>query len=257
MTRKFLINFPLSTGKYCSFIDYIIKLACQRKSAFVCVANVHMFVEAYKDRKFLQIVRDADLVTPDGIPLLWGLRLLYSVWQSRVAGMDLLPDLLSRMEAQKIAAYFYGSTETILNTTETYLKNKFPNLILAGFHSPPFGDFQTDDREIIAQINSLTPAIVFVILGCPKQEKWMASMKGKIQTLMIGIGGALPVMLGIQKRAPLWMQKAGLEWLFRLSQEPSRLFKRYITTNTLFLWILLKEMIKIRILKPLGLLKSL
>jgi len=257
MTRKSLINFPLSTGSYCLFTDYIIQLTCQKKSSYVCVANVHMFIEAYKDPKFLQIISNADLVTPDGIPLLWGLRLLYSVKQSRVAGMDLLPDLLSRMEAQKIAAYFYGSTETILNTTETYLKNKFPNLILAGFHSPPFGDFQTDEQEIIARINSLAPAIVFVILGCPKQEKWMATMKDKIQTLMIGIGGALPVLLGIQKRAPLWMQKAGLEWLFRLGQEPRRLFKRYITTNTLFLWIIVKEMIKIKILKPLGFVRPL
>ncbi|WP_235906197.1 WecB/TagA/CpsF family glycosyltransferase [Ginsengibacter hankyongi] len=216
-----------------------------------------MFIEAYKDPKFLQIINNADLVTPDGIPLIWGLRILYSFKQSRVAGMDLLPDLLSRMEAQKIAAYFYGSTEIILNMTKSYLTNKFPNLILAGFHSPPFGGIPTDEREIIAQINSSSPSIVFVILGCPKQERWMASMKDKIQTLMIGIGGALPVMLGIQRRAPLWMQKAGLEWLFRLSQEPRRLFRRYITTNTLFLWILLKELITIKILKPLRLLKSL
>ncbi|HSQ44044.1 MAG TPA: WecB/TagA/CpsF family glycosyltransferase [Ginsengibacter sp.] len=257
MTRKFLINFPLSTGSYCLFTEYIIKLASERKSAFVCVANVHMFIEAYKDPKFLQIINQADLVTPDGIPLIWGLRILNSVKQSRVAGMDLLPDLLSRMEAQKIAAYFYGSTEIILNSTKTYLKNKFPNLILAGFHSPPFGEIATDDRKIIADINSSTPSIVFVILGCPKQEKWMASMKDKIQTLMIGIGGALPVMLGIQKRAPRWMQKAGLEWLFRLSQEPKRLFRRYITTNTLFLWIILRELITIKILKPLRLLKCL
>ncbi len=257
MTRESLINFPLSTGSYCLFTDYIIQLACQKKSSFVCVANVHMFVEAYKDPKFLHIIHTADLVTPDGIPLIWGLRILNSVKQHRVAGMDLLPDLLTKMETQKIAAYFYGSTETILDTTKTYLRNTFPNLILAGFHSPPFGEFPADEQHIIANINSSTPSIVFVILGCPKQEKWMASMKNKIQTVMIGIGGALPVMLGIQKRAPLWMQKAGLEWLFRLRQEPRRLFKRYMFTNTLFLWILLKELIKIKILRPLRLLKTL
>lgn len=252
MDRKSLINFPLSTGSYSSFTDYIIELACQKKSSIVCVANVHMYIEAHKDQKFLQIIDNADLVTPDGRPLIWALQLLHGIKQDRVAGMDLLPDLLHKMALQNISVYFYGGTEAMLNNTKTYLENKYPKLIIAGLHSPPFGPLHNiDEKEIIVKINDSSPSVVFVVLGCPKQEKWMALMKDKINTVMIGIGGALPVMLGIQKRAPVWMQNNGLEWLFRLSQEPRRLFRRYITTNSLFLWIFLKEYLRVKIFAPL------
>ncbi len=257
MNRKYLINFPLSIGSYPTFTDYIIKLACQKVSSIVCVANVHMFIEAYNDEKFLQIINKADVITPDGKPLIWALQLFQDIKQERVAGMDLLPDLLHKMVSQNISAFFYGGTETMLNNTKTYLENKYPKLKMAGFHSPPFGtSHNKEEKEIINKINNSSPSVVFVVLGCPKQEKWMALMKDKINTVMIGIGGALPVMLGMQKRAPVWMQKYGLEWLFRLSQEPVRLFKRYIRTNNMFLWIFLKEYMRIKILIPLGFLKK-
>jgi N-acetylglucosaminyldiphosphoundecaprenol N-acetyl-beta-D-mannosaminyltransferase len=100
------------------------------------------------------------------------------------------------------------------------------------------------------------PAIVFVFLGCPKQEKWMATMKGKVNAVMTGVGGALPVTIGMQKRAPVWMRNFGLEWLYRFFQEPKRLFKRYATTNSLFIWVMLKEFLKVRILTPLKLAKA-
>ena len=141
----------------------------------------------------------------------------------------------------------------MLASTRSYLKNQYPQMSIGKLYSPPFGEILYDDQELISSINQDKSSLVFVVLGCPKQEKWMALMKDKINTVMIGIGGALPVMLGMQKRAPVWMQNAGLEWLFRLLQEPKRLYKRYIITNTLFLWIILKELIKIRILRPLGL----
>jgi N-acetylglucosaminyldiphosphoundecaprenol N-acetyl-beta-D-mannosaminyltransferase len=259
MHKKSLINFSVSIGSYSSFTDYIIALACQDKSSIVCVANVHMFVEAHKDPKFLEIINNADLITPDGLPLIWALQIFHQVKQERVAGMDLLPDLLHRMELQNISAYFYGGTEPMLSNTETYLKSKYPELKIAGFHSPPFGenhDQNVEEKEIITQINNSYPSVVFVILGCPKQEKWMAAMKDKIHTVMIGIGGALPVMLGMRKRAPVWMQNKGLEWLFRLSQEPRRLFGRYISTNSFFLWIFLKEYVRVKIFAPLGFSKT-
>jgi N-acetylglucosaminyldiphosphoundecaprenol N-acetyl-beta-D-mannosaminyltransferase len=161
--------------------------------------------------------------------------------------MDLLPELLNRMSACGVYAYFYGGTEIMMKTTQNYLANTYPNLKIAGFHSPPFGEQNGIlDEEVIKCINSSHPLITFVVLGCPKQEKWMDSMKGKINTVMIGIGGALPVMIGMQKRAPKWMQQYGLEWLFRLSQEPRRLFKRYLYTNSLFSWIFIREFFKIK-----------
>jgi N-acetylglucosaminyldiphosphoundecaprenol N-acetyl-beta-D-mannosaminyltransferase len=256
MEKQSIIQFPISLGGYKTFLKEIIHLAELKKSAYICVANVHMFIEAYKSPDFHKIVGNADIVTPDGRPLIWGLKILQGIEQERVAGMDLLPDLLGEMAIENISAFFFGSTEATLENTKTYIENNYPKLRIAGFHNPPFGqDHNLEEKEIVTKINDSLPCIVFVVLGCPKQEKWMASMKDKIQTVMIGIGGALPVMLGIQKRAPHWMQNAGLEWLYRLSQEPRRLFKRYVSTNSLFLWILIKEVVKIKILKPIGLVK--
>jgi N-acetylglucosaminyldiphosphoundecaprenol N-acetyl-beta-D-mannosaminyltransferase len=207
-----------------------------------------MFIEARRDHDFLELIKNSEIVTPDGKPLTWALRSLYGIKQDRVAGMDLLPDLLEIMSEQCISAYFYGGQPEVLDQTKVHLKSSYPELKIAGFYSPPFRPLTlAEENKVIEEINKTLPSIVFVILGCPKQEKWMASMKGKINTVMIGIGGALPVMLGIKKRAPRWMQNAGLEWLFRLSQEPVRLFKRYWQTNNLFVWIFLKEFFKIKI----------
>ena len=248
MQQRQLMDFPISIGSYVSFIDNIISLAIKKIPAYVCIANVHMFIEAYKDREFIRIIRDADIVTPDGIPLLWGLSMIHGVKQDRVAGMDLLPDLLHKIMIKKLSVYFYGGSPSLLNKTENLLKNKFPTLRLSGFFSPPFRDLTSDENQkIIDDINLSKADIVFVVLGCPKQEKWMALMKDKINSCLIGIGGALPVMTGMKNRAPLWMQNSGLEWLFRLSQEPVRLFKRYAYTNSLFLWLFLKEYLRVKI----------
>ncbi|MEO9210110.1 MAG: WecB/TagA/CpsF family glycosyltransferase [Ginsengibacter sp.] len=208
-----------------------------------------MFIEARRDPGFLELIKNSEIVTPDGQPLTWALKSLYGIKQDRVAGMDLLPDLLKIMSEQHVSAFFYGGEPEMLDNAQIYLKDTYPDLNVAGFYSPPFRPLTySEENKIIEEINKTLPSVVFVILGCPKQEKWMASMKGRINTVMVGIGGALPVMVGIKKRAPRWMQNCGLEWLFRLSQEPSRLFKRYWQTNNLFVWIFLKEFFNIKIL---------
>ena len=121
-------------------------------------------------------------------------------------------------------------------------------------YSPPFRPLSDDEKnEIIEKINAASPAIVFVFLGCPKQEKWMAGMRSKVKAVMAGVGGAVPVTIGLQKRAPVWMQRYALEWLYRFLQEPRRLFKRYAVTNSLFLWVMTKEFIRLKILKPVNL----
>ncbi len=247
--RKF-IDFNISTGKYAAFLTHLMLMARQGRSTTVCVANVHMFIEAYRDRIFLQVINAADVVTPDGQPLTWGLKLLYGVEQDRVAGMDLLPDLLKLLTEEGLPVYFYGGSEQMLAKTSDHLREQYPGLKVAGLYSPPFRPLSdAEEKNIVQMINASGAKVVFVVLGCPKQEKWMAAMKGRVDAVMIGIGGALPVMVGLQKRAPLWMQKTGLEWLYRLGQEPQRLFKRYAVTNTLFIWVLMKEFIKIKILR--------
>jgi N-acetylglucosaminyldiphosphoundecaprenol N-acetyl-beta-D-mannosaminyltransferase len=242
MRSKKLLNVNYTLGPYRSFVDKMIELAHAKRSTYVCVSAVHMFIEAYKDESFAAILNKAEMVTPDGKPLTWALRFLYGIKQDRVAGMDLLPDLLSEAENQNLPVAFYGGTDNMLEKTKEHITKKYPNLVIAKMYSPPFRPLKTEEEESIIKIfNDSGARMIFVVLGCPKQERWMISMKDKINTLMIGIGGALPVLVGLNKRAPVWMQDSGLEWMYRLGQEPKRLFKRYATTNSLFIYIILKE----------------
>src|ERR1044072_6517000 len=242
MERKSIINFGITTGNYNSFVSNIVTMGHHKESANVCVANVHMFIEAYKDQSFNNIINDATMVTPDGKPLTWVLNYLYGIRQDRVAGIDLLHDLLHQMMLKKLPAFFYGGTPALLEKTENYLRYAFPDLPIAGMYSPPFRPATREEEDkLVDKINNSGAAVVLVILGCPKQEKWMASMKGRINAVMIGVGGALPVMVGMQKRAPGWVQRMGLEWMYRLMQEPRRLFKRYVVTNSLFVYLCLKK----------------
>lgn len=227
------------------FIDNILSLINDVKSCYICVANVHMLVEAHNDPKFASIVNKATMTTPDGMPLVWSMNLLHGIKQDRVAGMDLLPDLLKETQEKQIPVYFYGGTQEMLDKTEQYININYPGSVIAGLHSPPFRPLtKMEENNVVERINNSGAKVLFVALGCPKQEKWMASMKGRVMMPMIGIGGALPVMIGMQKRAPEWFQKASLEWLYRLTQEPKRLFKRYAVTNSSFLWLLLKALVQ-------------
>lgn len=247
--QKQLISINITTGAYRNFVDELVEMS-EKRSSYTCVANVHMLVEAYSNRSFASIVNNADMITPDGMPLTWGLKLLHGVSQDRVAGMDLLPDILKESERKSIPVYFYGGTESMLARIRERIPKRYPLLKVAGMFSPPFRDTSPAEIALTAQfINNSGAKIVFVVLGCPKQELWMATMKNKINATMIGVGGALPVLLGIQKRAPRWMQRSGLEWLYRLCQEPRRLFKRYAVTNTIFLFLLCVEFFRIKILR--------
>lgn len=240
-----VLSINITCKPYKEFVSLLKELALLKRSAYVCVANVHMTIEAYNDVSFAAVVNEADAVTPDGMPLVAALKLLYGFEQDRVTGMDLLPDLLKVAEGEKFTVFFYGGTEKMLHATNQHLLQHYPALTNKHFYSPPFRPLTVaEEQEVVNHVNSTGPNLVFVALGCPKQEKWMASMKGRINACMIGIGGALPVMIGMQKRAPHWMQKAGLEWLFRLAQEPGRLFKRYAVTNSTFIWLLLKTWAK-------------
>lgn len=250
MEKKKIFGIGVSIASYQAFIDQVMQLAQNRQSSYTCVANVHMLVEAFRKPLFAKVVKDAEIVTPDGIPLTWSLKLINGVSQPRVAGMDLLPDLLQRCMLEQLPVYFYGGTEEMLAQTSFYLSQNFRSLKIAGTYSPPFRSLTLEEEaDIVQKINASGAHLIFVVLGCPKQEMWMAAMKGKINATMIGIGGALPVLIGMQKRAPLWMQQIGLEWFYRLCQEPRRLFKRYAITNTIFIYFLSKEFIKARLFK--------
>ncbi len=240
----------ISQFNYTEFLEKTLSYSLIRESTYVCVANVHMTIEAHWDPKFAEVVNNADLVTPDGMPLVKAMRLLYGVKQERVAGMDLLPDLLKEAERQDLSVFFYGGTKEMLDRTKEYVATNYPSLKKHQYLSPPFRPLtEEEEKDVVMRINDSGAQLVFIALGCPKQEKWMAGMKGRINACMLGIGGALPVMIGMQKRAPKWLQKMSLEWLYRLAQEPRRLFKRYFITNTLFLFLFVKQFCQLKFTK--------
>ena len=244
MKKKRVISIDISIAKYQDIIEKIVILSKERKSYYVCVANVHMLIEAYDKPEFRKVVNLAEIVTPDGMPLVWALRILYGIKQERVAGMDLFPDLLEKTSLNNISVFFYGSTDEVLEKIKEKVSSYYPGLKIAGFYSPPFRNLSCSEKEdIIKAINSSGAGIVFVALGCPKQEIWMSEMYGRINAVMIGVGAAFLTFVGMRKRAPIWMQRLGLEWLYRLIQEPKRLFWRYLYTNSKFMYLMLREMV--------------
>lgn len=242
-----IISIDVSTGNYQSFIDAILEYGRKRQSSYVCFANVHMLVEAYFSKDFQHMVNRADVVTPDGIPVSKSFQLFHNIKQERIDGMGCLPRLLPYITESRQSVYFYGSTEEMLKETRLFLQENYPALRIAGMYSPPFRPLTQHEKDTISKTITASEAnIVFVILGCPKQEQWMSEMKGRIPAVMLGLGAALPVLIGKLKRAPQWMQTFYLEWLFRVCQDPRRLLKRYTVTNSVFAYLLVKELIRNR-----------
>lgn len=216
-------------------IGQIVQWATARESRYVCICNVHSVVTTTQDVEFKIAVNNADMATPDGAPIAWTLRHLGYPEQERINGPDLMMKYLAEAERLGQIVFFYGSTENTLTKLRAVLAKQFPRLRIGGTHSPPFRPLsREEDEQIVDMINSTGTHVVFVGLGCPKQEKWMADHRGRIHAVMIGVGAAFDYHAGVVRRAPLWWQRHGLEWLYRLGSEPRRLFMRYLVTNTLF-----------------------
>jgi N-acetylglucosaminyldiphosphoundecaprenol N-acetyl-beta-D-mannosaminyltransferase len=216
-------------------LERITRWARQRESRYVCLCNVHSVVTAHLDPGYRAIVNAADMATPDGMPVAWALTKLGFPRQQRINGPDLMWRLCERAGASGERMYFYGGSQPTLALLSAKLESAFPKLAIAGMESPPYRALSDQEvRETIERINSSGAAIVFVGLGCPKQERWMAQQRGKICAVMIGVGAAFDYHAGTLKRAPPWMQDNGLEWLYRLVKEPRRLWRRYLVTNAIF-----------------------
>jgi N-acetylglucosaminyldiphosphoundecaprenol N-acetyl-beta-D-mannosaminyltransferase len=239
-----VIGIPVTALRFDDQVEIMHQWAINRASRVVCVANVHMLMEAHRDPAFSEVMHRVDLVSPDGMPLVWMLRHLGKPDQDRMAGLDVFHALCCRAEKTGTSIFFLGSTPDVLSAIESRLHVEFPRLIIAGLESPPFRPLtDVEDQALIERINESGAGLVFVALGCPKQEKWMDGHRGRVHSVMIGLGGAFPVYAGIHKRAPNWVRKSGLEWAYRLAQEPRRLWRRYWDTNLPFTLLALRQLI--------------
>jgi N-acetylglucosaminyldiphosphoundecaprenol N-acetyl-beta-D-mannosaminyltransferase len=242
MDTKTVINVSITSLSCEEQIHTMVKWGKSNLSKVVCIANVHMLIEAHQNPFFGAVLQNADLVTPDGMPLVWMLRFLGVGRQDRVAGIDVLEGVCKLAQETGVGVYFLGSQDTILEKMKCRLNREFPNLKISGMTSLPFRPLtDEEDRTLVHTLNQSGTGLVFVSLGCPKQEAWMSQHKGQVSAVMVGLGGAFPVYAGIQKRAPKVVREAGLEWFYRLIQEPQRLWKRYATTMPVFVWLVAKQ----------------
>lgn len=208
----------------------------QLRGRYICVGNVHTTVMAHDDAHYHRVQREAAFVLPDGKPLS-----VYSQKHGfpeaeRVTGPDLMKEMFARENGMR--HYFYGSTPETLKMLEEKLRATYPKMQIAGMFSPPFYEMsEAEDEEALRKINASGADIIWVGLGAPKQENWMHAHKGKVGGVMIGVGAGFDYHAGNIKRAPVWMQRLSLEWLYRLLQDPKRLFKRYLVTNTRYLFL--------------------
>lgn len=239
-----LLGMWVDTTSYAAALELVIGWAYALESRYVCVANVHMLMEAFDSTEYKQILNSADLVTPDGVPLVWMLRLKGQKDQQRVYGPTLMLHLVQAAARGRVSVGFYGSKSEVLESLIKRMQASYEGLNVAFSFSPPFRTLNpAEDEAIVEQINHSGARILFVGLGCPKQEIWMAEHRGKVNVVMIGVGAAFDFHAGLKPQAPVWMQKIGLEWLFRLKTEPRRLWKRYLYHNPRFVALVIADLL--------------
>lgn len=212
--------------------------------AFIVTPNVDHIMRLQDDAEFKKIYENADLVLADGMPLLWAARFLGTPLKEKISGSDLFPKLCEVAAKNGYKLFFLGGRPGAALKAAKDLRDRHPNIQIVGIYSPPFG-FENDKEEndkIVKMIKDVKPDILFVGLGAPKQEKWIYKYRNVYQVpVSIGIGVSFEFVAGMVKRAPLWMQKAGLEWLWRIFMEPKRLWKRYLIDDMKFFWLVLKQ----------------
>lgn len=206
------------------------------KGKYICVSNVHTTVTAYEDEDYRAVQNGAVMALPDGGPLSQYSRRRGFPQARRVTGPDLMRELLKQSGEYGWRHFFYGSTPETLQLLQERLQSEYPGAVVAGMISPPFRPLSPqEDAEMIAAINEAKPDFIWVGLGAPKQERWMAAHRDQVNGLMIGVGAAFDYEVGNIRRAPKWMQEHSLEWLYRLMQDPKRLLSRYLGSNGKFL----------------------
>jgi len=225
-------------------VQTIISWAQRRESRIVSVCNVHSVVTARTEKALQDAINASDMATPDGMPVAWFIGRRLGRDQQRISGMELTLALCAEAERQGVTIAFYGSQQATLDRLRQALEHSFPRLHIGVMISPPFRPLTPMETAAdLALINASGAGLLFVGLGCPKQEIWMHAHRNEILGAQVGIGAAFDFIAGTVKRPPAWMRESGLEWLGRLIAEPRRLWRRYFVTNSLFVIWLARELL--------------
>ncbi len=213
------------------------------ESHYVCVTGVHGVMESWREERLRHIHNAAGLVVPDGMPLVWLSRAMGFRQVERVYGPDLMLALCERSARRGYSQFFYGGAPGVAEKLKTRLQSRSPGLQIAGIFSPPFRALsREEDCAVVERINAAAPDIVWVGISTPKQEIWMSEHRARLNApILIGVGAAFDFNGGLKRQAPRWMRNSGLEWLFRLASEPTRLWRRYLLNNPTFLWLVLLQ----------------
>lgn len=204
---------------------------------YLCVSNVHTTVTAWEDPEYQKIQNGGVMAIPDGVPLVHLLRKKGYTQTRRTDGPSYMMKVLGNSADKGYKHFFYGSTQETLDKMRKVLESGYPGVQIVGMYSPPFRPLtEEEDQQVIDMINASDADFVWIGLGAPKQERFMAAHQGKIKGLMVGVGAGFDYLAGRIKRAPMWMQNRSLEWFYRMIQDPKRLFRRYVRTNSIFIW---------------------
>ncbi|QIL86095.1 WecB/TagA/CpsF family glycosyltransferase [Vibrio sp. HDW18] len=239
MKRINMLGSPMDVASMAETVALIRERILRHEFTQHVVVNVAKLVNMRKDQQLAQSVTECDLINIDGMGVVWGARFLGHTVPERVAGVDLFLELNAMAENEQLAVFYLGAKPEIVAKTAAVMQEKHPQLTIAGYHH---GYFWDDEQAIVEKISQSGAQLLFVAITSPKKENFINRWKDKLGvSFVMGVGGTFDVVAGHVSRAPLWMQKGGLEWFYRVLQEPRRMWKRYLLTNSQYIWMLLVE----------------
>lgn len=243
--RYRVVSLDIDRCTHASALERVVCLARSGRGSYVCFGTVHMIMEAVDSPEFAGRVNAADMVVPDGMPTVWMQRIQRAEGPERVRANDLMMLLMAHAEKEGLKVGFYGGRPEVVDAIKERAEREHPDLAVAYAFSPPFRPLtQEEDARITTDINSSGTQILFMGLGCPKQENWMAAHKDRLNCVMLGVGASFDFYAGNVSESPAWLGRLGLEWLYRLTQEPKRLWRRYLILNPRFICSALAQFVR-------------
>jgi N-acetylglucosaminyldiphosphoundecaprenol N-acetyl-beta-D-mannosaminyltransferase len=239
-----ILGVNVAVSSYETVVERCLSWAKARESRTVCFSTVHMIMEAVDDPAFLRRLNSIDIVNPDGMPLVWALGAMGARSAQRVYGPDTTVLMLDAAEKAGVAVGFYGGSQEVLDALLAAVRAQHPRLNVAFQESPPFRTLTPEeDAAIVERMAASGARLLFIGLGCPKQENWVVEHAGRVPAVMLAVGAAFDFLAGAKPQAPRWMMRCGLEWLFRLLTEPRRLAKRYLRNNPRFVVKFMRQLL--------------